>query len=72
MTREQVALAISAPLMVAGLAAAALAQTWLIRLGGAAMVAGAAAALAVTDPRWRRVGWGIGLAGLAAVLMGLR
>ncbi|MDE2487881.1 MAG: hypothetical protein KGO51_10830 [Alphaproteobacteria bacterium] len=71
MTREQAALAISGPLMIAGLAAVALAQTWVVRLGGAAMVAGAAGALAVSSRLVRRIAWTFGLVGLAAVLMGL-
>ena len=57
--------------MVAGLVAAALAQTWLIRAGGAVMVIGGAAALAVTDKRVRRAAWVVGLIGLATVLMAL-
>jgi hypothetical protein len=64
-TREHTAVAVSAPLMVAGLAAAALAGDWPVRIGGAAMVIGASAALAVTGPRSRWLAWA--LAGLGAV-----
>jgi hypothetical protein len=63
-------LAVSAPLMAAGLAVAALAGNWAVRLGGAAMVGGAAAALAVTGTRARWCGWGVALAGLVVVVLG--
>ncbi|THD80985.1 MAG: hypothetical protein E7812_06160 [Phenylobacterium sp.] len=71
MTRELAALAVSAPLMVAGLAGAALAQSWPPRLGGAAMVIGAAVALAVTDRRARWLAWSLAALGALAVLVGL-
>ena len=71
MTRELVALAVSAPLMVAGLAGAALAQSWPPRLGGAAMVIGAAVALAVTDRRARWCAWGLAGLGAVAILVSL-
>lgn len=71
MTRELTALAVSAPLMVLGLAGAALAQSWPPRLGGATMVIGAAVALAVTDRRARWLAWGVAAVGAVAVLAGL-
>jgi hypothetical protein len=70
MTRELTALAVSAPLMVGGLVAAALATGWPVRLGGAAMVAGAALALAVTSRRARWCAWGLAGLGLVAVVFG--
>jgi len=66
-TREQAAAAVSAPLMVAGLVVAALAQGWAVRLGGAAMVVGASAALAVTGKRARWLAWALAGLGLLAV-----
>jgi len=71
MTREHAALAVSAPLMVAGLVTAALAATWGVRLGGAVMVIGGALALAVTDGMRRRLAWALALVGLATVLVAL-
>lgn len=71
MTRELVALAVSAPFMVGGLVAAALATDWPARLGGAAMVAGAAVALALTGKRARWCAWGLAGLGLVVVALGL-
>lgn len=65
--REQAVIAVSAPLMVAGLVAAALASDWLMRLGGGAMVIGGAVALGMTGRRARRVALGLALVGAAAV-----
>jgi hypothetical protein len=61
-------MAVSAPAMAAGLVAVALAETWVMRIGGAAMVIGASLALAVTEPRARGVGWALALIGGVAVL----
>jgi hypothetical protein len=66
-TREHAAVAVSAPFMAAGLAAAALAEGWPMRLGGAAMVIGASAALATTGRRARWLAWT--LAGLGALVV---
>lgn len=66
--RELAAIAVSAPVMVTGLAVVALAETWAMRLGGAAMVLGASLALAVTGARAQTLGWGLALAGAVAVL----
>lgn len=71
MIRERAALAVSAPLLVGGLAAAALASDWPGRVGGAAMVMGAGLALALTSDRARWLAWALAVVGLAAVLMGL-
>jgi hypothetical protein len=71
MTREHAALAVSAPLMVAGLVTAALAATWNVRLGGSAMVIGGALALAVTDTAHRWLAWGLAFIGLVAVILAL-
>jgi hypothetical protein len=71
MTRELAAMAVSAPLMVGGLVAAALANDWPLRLGGAAMVAGAALALAVTGRRSRWWAWGLAGLGLLVVVVRL-
>ncbi|RAK55208.1 hypothetical protein DJ017_12100 [Phenylobacterium soli] len=68
MKREQAAIAVSAPLMLGGLVAAALADTWPVRLGGAAMVIGASVALAVTGRRARQLSWGLAALGAVAVL----
>lgn len=67
-TREHAVVVASAPVMLAGLAAAALADGWSVRLGGAAMVAGASAALAATGQRARRVAWTLATLGALAVL----
>jgi hypothetical protein len=56
--------------MAAGLAVVAVADTWPVRLGGAAMVIGASLALAVTGSRARTMGWGLALLGVIAVLAG--
>jgi hypothetical protein len=61
-------MAVSAPIMVAGLAAVAVAESWAMRLGGVAMVIGASLALAVTDPRARALGLALALIGGLAVL----
>jgi len=66
--RELTAIAISAPVMVVGLAAAAVAETWAMRLGGGAMVFGASLALAVTGTRARTLGWGLALLGAIAAM----
>jgi hypothetical protein len=58
---------VSGPTMAGGLAAVALAESWAMRLGGAAMVIGASLALAVTGPRARGLGWGLALIGGVAV-----
>lgn len=71
MTRELAALAVSAPLMAGGLVAAALAGGWPTRIGGAAMVAGAAFALAVTGRRARWCAWALAGAGLVVVVLGV-
>jgi hypothetical protein len=71
MTREHAALAVSAPLMVAGLVTAALAGAWNVRLGGSAMVIGGALALAVTDMTHRWLAWGLAFIGLVAVILAL-
>ncbi len=70
MKREQAVAAVSAPFMLGGLAAAALADSWPVRLGGAAMVIGASVALAVTERRARRIGWLIAALGAVAVVAG--
>lgn len=70
MTREWAAAALSAPLMVAGLAAAALASDWTMRLGGMTMVVGASVALAVTGRRARVLAWALAALGGVAVLSG--
>jgi len=62
-------MAVSAPLMVVGLVAAALANGWPVRIGGAAMVVGAALALAITGRRARWWAWGLAGLGLAVVLV---
>jgi len=67
--RERAAAVVSAPAMVAGLAAVALADTWAMRLGGAAMVIGASVALALTGYVARGLGWGLALLGGAVVLV---
>jgi len=67
-TREHAAAAISAPLMVVGLAGAALADGWPTRIGGMAMVVGASVALAVTGRRARVMGWVLAALGLVAVV----
>jgi len=54
--------------MVIGLAAVAVAETWAMRLGGTAMVAGASIALAVTGSRVRALGWALAVVGALAVL----
>ncbi|MDB5419473.1 MAG: hypothetical protein JWP50_2892 [Phenylobacterium sp.] len=69
-TREQAVVAASAPVMLAGLAAMALAEGWAVRLGGAAMVAGASVALAATGQRVRRMAWTLVALGALAVLAG--
>ena len=69
-TREQAAAAVSAPLMVIGLMAVAIAADWPVRLGGIAMVAGASAALAVTGRASRRMAWTLAALGVTAVLVG--
>lgn len=69
-TREQAVVAASAPVMLVGLAAAALADGWLARLGGAAMVAGASVALAATGHRTQRIAWTLAALGAFAVLAG--
>jgi len=67
--REGVALWISAPLMLGGLAIAALATSWTPRLGAAGMVVGSALALAFAS-RWpRRVGWAVALLSAATVFV---
>lgn len=65
---ERAAAAVSAPAMVFGLAAVAVADTWVMRLGGAGMVAGASVALALTGHIARRLGWGVALLGGVVVL----
>jgi hypothetical protein len=65
---ERAAVAVSAPVMVAGLVAVAVAETWAMRLGGAAMVIGASLALALTGPRARAIGWAVALLGATAVV----
>lgn len=70
MKREQAVAAVSAPFMLGGLAAAALADSWPVRLGGAAMVIGASVALAVTERRARRMGWLLAALGAVAVIAG--
>jgi hypothetical protein len=70
MTRERTALAVSAPLMVGGLVAAALASGWSVRLGGAAMVGGGAFALVVTGRRPRWCAWALAGLGLVVVVLG--
>lgn len=67
--REKAAIAVSAPLMIAGLAAAALASGWPMRLGGAGMVIGASVAIGLTGRRVRTLGWTLALAGALAVLV---
>lgn len=67
-TRELAAAAVSAPVMAAGLAAFALAETWPMRLGGAVMVIGPSLALALTSARARVFGWALALVGIGAVL----
>jgi len=69
-TREHAVVAASAPVMLVGLAAAALADGWPVRLGGAAMVAGASVALAATGHRARRIAWMLVALGALAVLVG--
>lgn len=64
-------MAVSTPFMLGGLGAAALAEDWPMRLGGAAMVLGAAVALAVTGQRARRLGWLLAALGAAAVVASL-
>lgn len=54
--------------MLGGLAAAALADAWPMRLGGAAMVLGASVALGVTGKPARRLGWFLAALGAVAVL----
>jgi hypothetical protein len=71
-TREQVLLCLGAPTMVGGLVAVALAQGWPMRLGGAAMVLGAAAVLGSSRDRARRIGWTLAGLGAVAVLIGWR
>lgn len=66
--REPAAAAVSAPVMAVGLAVVALAATWPLRLGGAAMVIGASLALAVTGARARAFAWALALLGICAVL----
>jgi hypothetical protein len=61
-------MAVSAPIMVAGLVAVAVADGWAMRLGGSAMVIGGSLAPAVTAPRARGVGWALALMGAVAVL----
>lgn len=63
-------MAVSAPFMLAGLVAAVLAETWPVRLGGAAMVAGASLALAMNGKRARRLGWALAAVGAVAVMAG--
>jgi hypothetical protein len=65
---ERAAVAASAPVMVAGLVAVAVAEGWAMRLGGAAMVIGASLALALTGPRARGIGWAMALLGATAVV----
>ena len=66
--RELAAAAVSAPVMVAGLAAVAVAETWAMRLGGTAMVVGASIVLAITGSRARTLGWALAVIGALAVL----
>lgn len=66
--RELAVIAIGAPVMIAGLAVVAIAATWPMRLGGAAMVAGAALTFAVTGQRMRLFGWGVALLGAISVV----
>jgi hypothetical protein len=66
--RELAAIAVSAPVMVAGLAAVALAETWAMRLGGTAMVVGASIVLAVTGSQVRAFGWTLAVVGALGVL----
>jgi hypothetical protein len=69
LTREQVALLVSAPAMAGGLGAVAVADAWPMRLGGMAMVIGASLALGVTGRRGRRAAWTLAALGAAAVLI---
>lgn len=69
-TRENAAAALSAPLMLAGLVATALADNWPVRLGGVAMVIGASLALALTGVRARRMAWALAALGAVAVVAG--
>jgi len=66
--RELAAVAASAPVMVGGLVAAAMAETWAMRLGGSAMVVGASIVLAVTGSSARALGWVVAVGGALAVL----
>lgn len=61
--------AISAPLMVAGLIAVAVAQAWAARIGGGAMVIGASLALALTGLRARALAWALAAFGAVAVAL---
>jgi hypothetical protein len=69
-TREQAVMALSAPVMLAGLAAAALGQGWPTRLGAAAMVLGSALVLGLTGRGARRAGWTMAALGAVAVVTG--
>jgi hypothetical protein len=67
--RELAAIVVSAPVMVAGLAAVALAETWAMRLGGTGMVIGASIVLAVTGSQVRALGWALAVVGALGVLL---
>lgn len=60
---ERATIAISAPLMTAGLGAVALAGTWAERGVGAVLVAGGAVALGSGTWTARAVGWTVAAAG---------
>jgi len=66
---ERAVAMVSAPAMIAGLAAMAVADTWIVRFGGAAMVVGASVALALTGYVARWLGWGLAVLGGAMVLV---